>query len=184
MNSLDKGSLRKIYNAGILPSVLYGILIWGNCAEHLMNDIEKIHIKAARFVERISKRVPDTSVLEVANWKPLLFYYKKHLSCKTYKIYNGLSPPLLEKLISKPCRTSRTRNKLKIEQPSFHYITYKRSFSYRAATVWNNIPIDIREKCSLHSFKKALGDSKVLFKINFGCNSTARAPDPDNYLYY
>ena len=47
MNSLDKVTLygRTIHNTGILPSVLYGIFIWGNAAaDHLINDIERIHI--------------------------------------------------------------------------------------------------------------------------------------------
>ena len=75
MNSLDKLTLRTIYNTGILPSVLYGILIWGNCATHLLDDVEKIHIKAARFIEKIKKSVKD-DVLTLVKWKPLDYYYK------------------------------------------------------------------------------------------------------------
>ena len=183
MNSLDKVTLRTIYNTGILPSVLYGILIWGNAADHLINDIERIHIKAARFVERISKSIPDSEVLNVANWKPINFYYKKHLACKTYKIYNGLSPLLLQKFISKST-TRTTRNKLKINQPLFQSVAFKRSFAYRAAIVWNNITTSIREKSSVDCFKLALSRSNDIGKINFGQNSTARARDPENYLYY
>ena len=55
----------------MLPSVLYGILIWGNCAKHLLDDVEKIHIKAARFIEKIKKNVKVSDVLSCANWKPL-----------------------------------------------------------------------------------------------------------------
>ena len=74
---------------------------------------------------------------------------------------------------------------MKIDQPNFHYMAYKKSFRYRAATVWNIIPTSIREKTSLESFKNALrNDPKILNQINFGTNSTARARDPDNYLYY
>ena len=86
---------------GISPSVLYGILIWGNCATHLLDDVEKIHIKAARFIEKIKKSVKDSDVLARAKWKPLDYYYKKHMICKTYKIYNDLSSPLLQKFITK-----------------------------------------------------------------------------------
>ena len=183
MNSLDKVTLRTIYNTGILPSVLYGILIWGNAADHLINDIERIHIKAARFVERISKSIPDSEVLNVTNWKPINFYYKKHLACKTYKIYNGLTPLLVQKFILKST-TRTTRNKLKINQPLFQSVAFKRSFAYRAAIVWNNITTSIREKSSVDCFKLALSRSNDIGKINFGQNvTTGRACDPENYLY-
>ena len=66
MNSFDKLTLRTIYNIGILPSVLYGILIWGNCAKHLLDDVEKIHIKSARFIEKIKKNVKDSDVLSLS----------------------------------------------------------------------------------------------------------------------
>ena len=184
MNCFDKNTLRTIYYIGILPSVLYGILIWGNCAEHLMNDVERIHIKAARFVERVKKSVKDSHILTETKWKPISYYYKKHLACKTYKIYNNLSSPLLKSFIDKSTKTKSTRNDCKLNQPSYNYVGYRRSFAYRAATSWNLLPPLVREKNSLESFKEALIDSKVLPKINFGYNSTSRARDPDTYLYY
>jgi len=71
MRSLSPSTIETIHNQGILPSVLYGI-VWGNCAPNLLNDIEKIHIKAARYIRRIKKRgVPDREVLSAAHW-PLL----------------------------------------------------------------------------------------------------------------
>ena len=69
MNSLDKSTLRTIYNTGILPSVLYGILVWGNATDHLIDEIEKVHIKVARFVEKIKKATSDDEVLNAAKWK-------------------------------------------------------------------------------------------------------------------
>ena len=183
MNSLHKSTLRTIYNTGILPSILYGILIWGNCAQHLLDDVEKIHIKAARYIERIKKSTPDTEVLSTANWKPLLYYYKKQISCKTYKIYNKLTSPLLSNLIVKS-KARRTRNQMKLDQPRFRFVSFKRSFAYRSAIVWNNIPQSTREKESADSFKRALVNSNILNQINFGSNQTGRARDPDNYIYY
>jgi len=73
---------------------------------------------------------------------------------------------------------------MKIDQPPFHLVGFKRSFQCRAATVWNNIPLKIREKPSIESFKKALTESNVLNQINFGHNSTARARDPNNFIYF
>ena len=55
MRKMPKSALLTIYFQGILPSVLYGIIIWGNCSPLLMLSIEKVHIRAARFIHRIKK---------------------------------------------------------------------------------------------------------------------------------
>ena len=53
MRAMSKETLSTIYFQGILPSAIYGILIWGG-SNHL-EDVNKLHIKAARFVMRIKK---------------------------------------------------------------------------------------------------------------------------------
>ena len=145
MRGIPKSTLSTIYFQGILPSILYGILIWGNCSPSLMSSIDKVHIRVARFINRVKKSVPDSAVLNTVKWQPIINYYKRSIACKAYKIYNGLSSPLLSDLVKKS--TSRTnRNAFKIDLPSFKYVDYKRSFKYRVAIVWNNIPNSIRDK--------------------------------------
>ena len=115
-------------------------------------------------------------------WKDISYYYKKSIACKVYKIYNGLCSPLLSGLITKS-KTHGSRNSLKIDQvSSFTFVDYKRSFTYRAAIVWNNIPISIRQKKSYDSFKKALKESDSLEKINF--NMTGKAILYKDFIYY
>ena len=181
MRGMPKSTLSTIYFQGILPSVLYGILIWGNCSNALLSSIEKVHIRAARFIHRIKKSVPDIYVLSSVKWKEIIYYYKKSIACKVYKIYNNLSSPLLSGLIKKS--TARgNRNSFKIDQGNFTFVDYKQSFTYRAAIVWNNIPGSIREIKTYNAFKKALTKSDCLDKINF--NMTGRALLYKDYIYY
>jgi len=54
--------------------------IWycrGNCAPNLLNDIENIHMKAARYIRRIKKRVHDREVLPVAHWISIIMISRK-----------------------------------------------------------------------------------------------------------
>ena len=121
----------------------------------------------------------DNLILETVNWKPIIHYYKRTLANKVYKIYNNLSSPLLSELIKKS-NSRATRNAFKIDIPSFKYVDFKRSFQYRVATVWNNIPNAIREKsyeCYKNELKKK---STILDQISF--NLTGRALDI-NYVY-
>ena len=128
--------LETVYNRGILPSILYGILIWGNSTS--ISELNKIHIRAARFVKKISKkRIRDEKVLEIAKWKSIEFYYKRAVACKSHKIYFENCSPRLTDLICKN-NTRRTRNELKLELPRYKYAIFKKSFSYRAPNVWNN----------------------------------------------
>ena len=90
MRAMSKETLSTIYFQGILPSAIYRILIWGG-SNHL-EDVNKLHIKAARFVMRIKKSVPDNDILRRVKWKPIEYYYKRSIACKVFKIYHGLSP--------------------------------------------------------------------------------------------
>lgn len=181
MRQMPKSTLSSIYFQGILPSVLYGIVVWGNCSPALMNNIEKIHIRAARFIHRLKRTVPDTSVISLVKWLPIVNYYKRNLACKTYKIYNELASPLLSNLVLKNKSRRGTRNLYKLNLPSFKYVDFKRSFIYRAAIVWNNLPNHIREKESFSCFKSSLKKSDILEKINF--NITGRALKSVDYVY-
>ena len=178
---MPKSTLSTIYLQGILPSVLYGIVIWGNCAPTLMNSIEKIHTRAARYIHRVKKSTPNTEIMKLVNWSSIETYYKRSLVCKAYKIYNNLSSPLLKNLISKTKSRRETRNLFKVDLPTFKYIDFKRSFSFRAAIAWNNTPNHIREKDSFDCFKYALRKSDILDKINF--NLTGRALLSADYVY-
>ena len=67
-----------------------------------LNVLNDIHIRAARCIMKIKKSVPKDRVLQICNWNSMEHYYKKSITCKTYKIYNNQSPPLLRNLIEKP----------------------------------------------------------------------------------
>lgn len=184
MRSLPKSTLSTIYHQGILPSVMYGISIWGNCSPTIMARLEKIHTRAARYINKVKKSVPDNLILQHTGWCPLTTYYKRSLACKTYKILNNLSSPLLDDLITKTTSTRVTRNSLKVDPPKYRYVDYKRSFRYRAAHIWNNIPVCIREKASYDSYKYALKKSDALEKLIFTKNNVVKGPNYRDYIYF
>ena len=93
--------LKSIYFKGILPAVLYCIAVWGSCNNSTMQTLENIHIRAARFICRIKKSIPDTNVLEACNWQPLQNYYKRRLACISYNIFHKIAPEALTNLLEK-----------------------------------------------------------------------------------
>ena len=59
---VSKSTLGTIYKQGILPSVLYRILLWGSCKD--TSDVNNIHIRAARFIMKVKKSVSNELVLK------------------------------------------------------------------------------------------------------------------------
>ena len=55
--SLPPSTLETIYFKGILPSALYGITVWGSCAPETLQNLENVHIRAARLVHKIHSSI-------------------------------------------------------------------------------------------------------------------------------
>lgn len=80
---------------------------------------------------------------------------KKPKAIFMFKILNGLAPDYLQDLFSIRTTKYNVRNlemKLNLPKPNTNYL--KRSFSYSAASLWNNLPKNLRTIESLRSFKR------------------------------
>ena len=43
----------------ILPSMTYGLLIWGSCGKTLFSSLERLHVRAARIIHRLMDKYTD-----------------------------------------------------------------------------------------------------------------------------
>ena len=46
MSYLPKSTLEEIYFKTIIPSITYGISVWGDCSQSLLNSLDHIHARA------------------------------------------------------------------------------------------------------------------------------------------
>ena len=54
----------------ILPSVKYGIVLWGSCTNSdLVNSVNSLHCRAARIIFNLPRDMPSTEVLTCAQWQ-------------------------------------------------------------------------------------------------------------------
>ena len=53
---LPKATLETIYYKTVIPSVLYGMAVWGSCSDYLMKGLELIHLRVARLIHKLPKR--------------------------------------------------------------------------------------------------------------------------------
>ena len=67
---LPKATLETIYYKTVIPSLLYGMAVWGSCSDYLMKDLELIHLRAARLIHKLPRDMEDETVLINASWMP------------------------------------------------------------------------------------------------------------------
>ena len=74
---LPKNVLEAFYLTVILPTVTYGLPLWGCCSnKELFNSVEKLHSTAAKIIFNLGSDTPHTEALKIANWHPLCYKYK------------------------------------------------------------------------------------------------------------
>ena len=145
------------YNAYILPIFDYCCHIWGKNNQSYVKKVSALQNRAARIILRKPKRSPSNGLIENLKWLCFNDRCKYHCATLVYKILNGLAPCYLKDLITiannnRYSLRSATKQDLVLNgAPRTSY--YKQSFSYYGMTIWNEIPIDIRNSKSLQSFK-------------------------------
>ena len=87
MKGLPTCVLEEIYYKGIVPSITYCIAVWGSCSLSLFNDLEHLHIKAAKLIHKLPSGTPDCDTLKRAKWKPLSYIYKRRLASIMYQMH-------------------------------------------------------------------------------------------------
>ena len=69
---LDRRSLQIIYFTFIRPILEYADVVWKNCTQYEINDLEKIQNEAARIVTGATKLVSINSLIQETGWETLL----------------------------------------------------------------------------------------------------------------
>ena len=96
--SLPSPILESIYiYKGMLPSITYGICVWGNCNDAKLASLEKIHLSAAKLIFKQHKS-SDSQTRLPSSWKPISQLYKLRLLCLTHKMWPTLHRILMLKV--------------------------------------------------------------------------------------
>ena len=85
INFLSTSILETFYYKIVIPSVLYGIVIWGSGPK--LKDLDVIHIRAARLIHKLPTSFKDSDILSKVGWMPLEYFYKFCILTITYNAY-------------------------------------------------------------------------------------------------
>ena len=187
MKGLPTCVLEEIYYKGIVPSITYCIAVWGSCSLSLFNDLEHLHIKAAKLIHKLPSGTPDCDALKRAKWKPLSYIYKRRLASIMYQVHNDILPVQLTALLG--TRSNETSCKLR-RSNDFSLVRYhselrRNSIRHRGPIVWNSIPKFIRNVTSLQLSKEKLKlASKTLDQIQFEKEACLIKSKDTAFLYF
>ena len=101
---LDRKSLQTIYFSFIRPLIEYADVVWNNCTQYEVNELEKNQNEAARIVTGATKLVSINSLLTETGLETLATRRKQHKLTLFYKMQNDLSPEYLASLVPPYCR--------------------------------------------------------------------------------
>ena len=74
---LPKDVLIYFYFKVILPSLTYGLVLWGSCSNaNLFDSLERLHCRVARIIFNLPKDMRSSDVLEKADWQLLSYSHK------------------------------------------------------------------------------------------------------------
>ena len=150
--------LKLTYSTYIMPIFDYACTVWG-CSNSNISSIQRLQNRAARIIcgnfDIVNVRGID--LVKSLGWQTIEERINYFLSVTMYNCVYGIAPSNLCNSIIMACETSdretRLSSGLKVSVPSTRTDVFKRSFNYRGAIAWNNLPDRAHNAVSTESFK-------------------------------
>ena len=133
-------------------------LLYGLPANHLAK-MQRLQNACARVITRTGRRSHITPVLKELHWLPVHRRIEYKILSHTYRAIHNQSPVYLSDLLSvyRPTRSLRSESTIMLTVPRTRTVTYgDRTFTKAAATLWNSLPVNIRNCDTCTTFQRQL----------------------------
>ena len=157
---LDRQTLERLVHCFVSSKLDYCNSLFLGLPESQIYRLQKIHNTAARILTDTRKHEHITPVLYDLHWLPV----KERIIFKTlifvHKCLFGCAPAYLKNLLTP---LNHQRENLRSENANMLHVPFTRSsyvkecaFSFAAPTLWNSLPLCLREEQNFESFKANL----------------------------
>ncbi|KAI2646685.1 RNA-directed DNA polymerase from mobile element jockey [Labeo rohita] len=156
---LSMSNAETLIHAFMTSRLDYCNALLGGCSARLINKLQLVQNAAARVLTRTKKYDHISPVLSTLHWLPIKHRIDFKILLITYKALNGLAPQYLSELLShySPSHPLRSQNSGNLIIPIISKSTAgRRSFSYLAPKLLNNLPYNVRDADTLCQFKSRL----------------------------
>ena len=149
-----------IGNGIFMSKLIFQISLWGGAEDYLLNSLQVVQNKAARFITKKGKYTPIAELLKQCAWlsvRQSIFYHSVIL---IYKTLSTTNPKYIYKKLASdfPYNTRLAQSESVRMGSEFHCklgIT-ERSFMTRATCAYNQLPADLRKIPKVETFKSKL----------------------------
>ena len=165
---LTTAACKTIVHALVMSRVDYGNALLFGLPEMQLHKLQMIQNSAARLVTGTHRRDHITPVLFKLHWLPVRYRIEFKLLVLVYQAVHHLGPAYLTSLVTPyaPTRSLRSAAHRSLTIPRYNLERYgRRAFSVAGPSLWNNLPVTIREAGTLTTFKSTL--KTHLFRIAF-----------------
>ena len=155
---LDRKSLLPLIHSFVFNKLLYCSSVWSNTSKKNIKKLQLLQNFAARIVLGLRKYDHISDGLKTLGWLDINQKLKFNDCVMMYKCLNKSAPAYLSQRFKKRSQihSRTTRNCNDLELSKCRLATRQRSFSFRGAKIWNELPKSIREATSLNTVKKNL----------------------------
>ena len=152
---------RKLYyNALIKPVMMYGCTIWSSCSNENVERVYKLQKRAARVILDAITMERSVNLSRKLNWLPLYDEIKIQKCSVIFRRIVGESPGYVEKLLTRNVDLGNRFNRhshINLVCPKYQRESEGgRTFMVTGTRLSNSIPVEVKKKNSLGSFKYAL----------------------------
>ena len=156
---ITKETCQQLVHALLSAKLDYGnALLYGLPFDYI-KPLQQVQNTAARIVARVNKYDHITPTLKELHWLPITHRINYKIMCTTYKSLNGLAPGYLSDILhfKQSTRTLRSSNKCLLSVPKHRLSSCGgRAFSRGAPSLWNTLPLELRQKPTFDSFRRNL----------------------------
>ena len=155
---LDRESLLLLIHSFVFNKLLYCSSVWSNTSKKNIKKLQLLQNFAARIVLGLRKYDHISDGLKTLGWLDINQKLRFNDCVMMYKCLNKSAPAYLSQRFKKRSQihSRTTRNCNDLELSKCRLATGQRSFSFRGAKIWNELPKSIRDATSLNTFKKNL----------------------------
>src|SRR6188508_2778687 len=149
--SLNTNSAKLLANALVSTKLDYCNSLFYNLPSTSINRLQHVQNSLARVVIPSVRRCHHIyPILAKLHWLPIRKRIEFKIATITHKTLQNGQPSYLLDLLHpyNPTRTLRSSNTNSLEVPKITRAIGRRSFSFSAPTIWNNLPLSLRNTVS------------------------------------
>ena len=164
MRFLPQKQLGDFYTKVILPSVTYGLKVWGSCNNTHLKNLENLHARAGRIAYGLPWNTSAEDVLMRTGWDSLETMYKVRLMEFVLKCLKDHTVTEFNDLFLQRNSGRRRNENIILRRPETNFI--RNSIRFRGAIAWNTLTNKQTRAKTLTEFKRCLAKLDT-DKMNF-----------------